>query len=96
MKVFCFDYSQGREIGSDDLGPKNTEQLTPPMYSSRHLVPDTYYNPEKGRDTTKSQVVITSGGKGGVEQEEGDATGEEQKGMPMGIAIFYFLTWVPG
>lgn len=82
-KCSILTYTQGLEIGSDDL--KNTEQLTSATYSSRHLVPNTYYNPEKGRDTTKIQIVITFGGK------EGDANGEEQKGMPMELAILYFF-----
>lgn len=41
-------YSWGPEIGNDTLRCRNAKQFSLPKHSSRHLVPDADYNPEKG------------------------------------------------
>lgn len=78
-------YSWGLEIGNDELRGWNTEQPTPPVPSSRHIVPDAFYSPEKGRDLNNHK------------SDNDDfrwERKEEPQGSPMGEAIFYFLTWV--
>lgn len=48
-------YSQEQGTGNHELRCRNTEQLTPPIRFSRHLVPDALYNPEKGKDTNNQK-----------------------------------------